>query len=654
MPEKMTIQNAFRCTAVSAMLLVIMALPACRSLPDYQVAPVKPPAVKPFRLSDVWLLGGPFHDAMMRDAAYLKSLEPDRLLSRFREYAGLTPKGKIYGGWEEKDISGHTLGHYLTAVAMLYAATGETWCLERVNYIVDELALCQNAWGNGFVGGFPKSQETFDAVKAGDISARGFNLNGLWVPWYTQHKLCAGLAAAYLCCGNEKVKAIMTGLTEWSWNKVGGLTDEQFEQMLRCEHGGMNEAFAEFHAITGDEKALTLAERFYHRQVLDPLVRGEDRLTGLHGNTQVPKVIGLARLYELTGKADYQKAAAFFWDRVVNHRSYANGGNTDREHFFPPKDVDQHLGVQTSETCNTYNMLRLTRKLYAMDPQCAYADYYERALYNHILASQEPEQGMMFYFCPMKSGHFKTYNTPFHSFWCCTGSGMENHVKYGDSIYFHDAENLYVNLFIPSILNFREKGIEITQSTDFPEKGLVALSINALRPTDLCLKIRRPGWAKGDVNVTVNRRRFPHETPPGEYITIPGTWKNGDRIAVQFPMPLRMEALPGHPRKAAFFCGPVLLAGGLGKAGLGDLDPQAQNHTQYDKVPTVPAPAIMTGKKNPAAVIQPTDKPLHFILKKDILKTDGQSPVKDIILKPFYQTHFERYAIYWDLVGPEK
>ncbi len=645
-----------------ALGVTVLLLSSCSSLtekgqapsePGYAVEPLIKAQVKPFRLNRVRLLESPFKTAMELDARYLKSLEADRLLSRFREFAGLEPKAEHYGGWEAATISGHTLGHYLTAIAMLYGASGEKWCLERINYIVDELRACQAAWGNGFVGGFPKSQETFAEIKAGDIRTQGFDLNGLWVPWYTQHKLYMGLATAYLYTGNETIKTILVRSTDWAWDMVGALTDDQFETMLHCEHGGINEAFAEIYALTGYEKALRLAERFFHHRVLDPLIEEKDRLTGLHANTQFPKLIGLERLYQLTGKKEYHTAAAFFFDRVARHRSYVTGGNTDNEYFFPPEEFSRHLSIHTTESCNTYNMLMLAKKLFLNKPDCFYADFYERGLYNHILASQDPKEGMMTYFVPLKSGHFKTYNSPFDSFWCCTGTGMENHVKYGGAIYFHNDENLYINLFIPSALDFTEKGMTVTMKTQFPENGQVTIAIDAAEAVELTLRIRNPFWTGGLIPVFINKDELKHNADPGSYITIKRRWNKGDTITLQLPLTLRRETMPDDARMAAFFCGPVLLAGGLGTEGLDGIDPHAEKRTKFDSMPTVSAPVIVTDTDEPKEFIEPAGAPLTFTIKEKFLRMPGEEAPQPITLIPFYRMHYQRYAVYWDCFSPE-
>ena len=417
----------------------------------------------PFRLEDVRLLDGPFKAAMTRDAEYLLRLEPDRLLSGFRKEAGLTPKAKAYGGWESMTIAGHSLGHYLSAVALMFASTGDTRFRDRVNYILAELDACQRTNGNGYVAAIPNGKKIFQEVSAGDIRPQPFDLNGGWVPWYTLHKLFAGLLDAHQYLQSTKALDIAAKLGDWADTTLAKLTEEQFQRMLDTEHGGMNEVLAELYARTGNKKYLQLSRRFHHKVVLEPLTRQEDRLQGLHANTQIPKLIGLARRYELTSDEADKTAAEFFWQRVVHHHSYVNGGHSDGERFGPPDKLNNRLSQNTAETCNTYNMLKLTRHLFEWHASASYADYYERALYNHILASQNPDDGMVCYYVPLRAGSRKVYSKPFDSFWCCVGTGMENHAKYGEAIYFHGNNALWVNLLFPSELNWRENGWALKQ-----------------------------------------------------------------------------------------------------------------------------------------------------------------------------------------------
>ena len=600
------------------------------------------PKVQPFDLADVSLLPGPFQAARDRDTAYLLSLDPDRLLHGFRTEAGLAPKAAIYGGWENSGVAGHTLGHYLSALSMDYRATGNPKIKARVDYIVGELALCQQTNGKGYVSAIPGGKAMFADVAAGhgDGTHRG------WVPWYTTHKVMAGLRDAYVYAGNAQAKAVLVGLADWASDTTRNLSDSQWQVMLEQEHGGMNEVLADVYALTGDARYLALSQKFYHKAVLDPLTRREDDLTGLHGNTQIPKLIGLARLYELTGDPKDKIAASYFWDRVVQTRTYAIGANTDGEHFDAPGKLSAHLGVGAAETCNTYNMLKLTRHLFEWTPDARYADFYERALYNHILASQDPVRGMMTYYVSLKPGHFKTYSSPTESFWCCVGTGMENHVKYGDSIYFHDDKSLYVNLFIPSVLRWSGKGLTVRQETRFPESDTTRLSLTCTRPTPLALRVRYPSWAHG-LAVRVNGQAQKVTAKPGSYATLARVWRNNDRVDITLPMRLHTEPMPDDPAKVAVLYGPLVLAGQLGRAGMTALMPYTGNDQgAYFRVSDPPVPALVAGPAPITSWLKPVaGQPLTF-------RTAGVGRPTDVTLKPFYRTAFERYTVYWDTFTP--
>ncbi len=525
-----------------------------------------------FALGEVQLLDSPFKNAQARNAAYLLALEPDRLLHRFREYAGLPPKGELYGGWEAQGVSGHILGHYLTACALQYAATGDEKFKQRVDYIVDELALCQAQYTDGvlknYVGGLPDAKRIFSEVSGGDIRSAGFDLNGGWVPWYTLHKLFAGLLDAYNLTGNDKAKTVVAKLGDWATDVTKNLNDDQWQRMLACEHGGMNESLAELYAITGETKYLDLSRKFYHKAILDLLAAQRDELAGKHSNTQIPKVIGTARLYELSGDEKFGTISTFFWQEIVNHHSYAMGGNSIGEHLGQPDHLNNRLGPSTAETCNTYNMLKLTRHLFEWKPEARLADFYERALYNHILASQDPKTGMMCYYVSLLPGHFKTYSNQFDSFWCCVGSGIENHTKYNDSIYFHDNNNLWINLFIPSQLDWKDKGVTLRQETAYPQNGKVNFTFGG-QPQNLTLRLRIPAWLSHTPTIEVNGKKQPFQTENG-YALITRRWKANDKVTYWLPLELRQETMPDNPKRVALFYGPVTLAGELGTQGLND------------------------------------------------------------------------------------
>ncbi len=610
-----------------AKLFFTFAVFLCSFAPLREIFAQFKPEAQEFRLEDVRLLDGPFKNAMMRDAAYLLRLDPDRLLSGFRKEAGLKPKAEAYGGWEGMTIAGHSLGHYLSACAMMFASTGDTRFRDRVNYIVDELETVQRANGNGYVAAIPNGKKIFQEVSAGDIRVKPFDLNGGWVPWYTLHKLFAGLLDVDRYTQNTKALDIAVKLADWADATVANLSEEQFQHMLGCEHGGMNEVLAELYARTGNEKYLRLSRRFHHKAVLEPLARREDRLQGLHANTQIPKLIGLARRYELTGDTNDKTAAEFFWERVVHHHTYVNGGNSDGERFGPPDQLNNRLSENTSETCNTYNMLKLTRHLFEWRAAVEYADYYERALYNHILASQDPDDGMVCYYIPLRTGSQKEYSKPFDSFWCCVGTGMENHAKYGEAIYFHSDDALWVNLFIPSELTWREKGVMLRQETRYPEDEKVSFIVKAERPVNFSLRLRHPGWAER-VLITINGRGQIVDKTRGSFIEIKRLWKTGDRVELTIPMSLRLEAMPDNPNRVAIFYGPTLLAG--------ELEDQANSVSLM--------PALITSDREPAKWLKPVaERPVTF-------RTAGVGRPQDVTLYPFYAMHHHRYAVYWDLL----
>jgi uncharacterized protein len=519
-----------------------------------------------FDLSAVRLLPGPFKTAQELDAQYLRTLEPDRLLHNFRVNAGLAPKAPVYGGWESQEpwvdirCHGHTLGHYLSACSMMFASTGDPELQRRVDYIVAELRACQQSRGDGLVCAFPDGARPLED----SLAAKAFP----GVPWYTQHKIFAGLRDAHIHAGHAPALQVLGRLAEWTVTTSRKTSDDQLQTMLQREHGGMSEVLADVSVLTGDPSYLQAAERFAHRAVLAPLAARRDMLDGLHSNTQIPKIIGFARLHELTRNPDYDEAARFFWQTVVERRSFATGGNGDGEHFFPPSEFAAHLqSAKTMETCCAHNMLRLTRVLFRQAPASVYADYYERALYNSILASQDPQTGMMTYFQATRPGYVKLYCTPTDSFWCCTGSGMENHAKYGDSIYFHDDASLYVNLFIASELTWAEKNLRVRQETRFPDEDSTRLIIHATTPTRLNVRIRHPSWCER-VTVSVNGRHQLISRTAGRYIDIERTWRDGDVLDVRLPMERRLEPLPNAPNLVAVMHGPLVLAGRLGTAGL--------------------------------------------------------------------------------------
>jgi len=592
-------------------------------------------SAKGFDLADVQLLDSPFKQAMDINAKYLLALEPDRFLSNFRTVAGLPPKASIYGGWESPTTgAGRCLGHYLSAISLQYRATADPLFSQRIGYIVDELETCQDANGDGYVGALPNAKDVFAKLAAGDAKA----LYQSRVPWYIIHKLMAGLRDACSLAGVVRAKTVLIKFADWAITTTGGLDDTQFQIMLGQEHGGMREVIADVYAMTNDTKYLNLANRFAHHAVLDPLTEEEDKLAGLHANTQIPKIIGSARIYELTGDKQEAALSKYFWSEVVYHHTYITGGISTHEHFESPDKLS--LSLTNIETCITYNMLKLTRHLFEWNPDAEYADYYERALYNDILASQEPETGMFTYYQALLPGHYRSYSTPTHDFWCCVGTGMENHTQYGNSIYFHLDNELFVNLFIPSILDWKDKGLIIRQETSYPESDMIFFKIKAQHPTELTLKVRYPSWAQSGMSVKINGQPFAISAQPRSYAEIQRLWVDGDEVQVQIPFGLRTETMPGDSGKISILYGPLVLGGQLGEVT--DLKLRYAWHTPKDDFSDVPS---FKSKGQPIEEwVQPVaGKSLTF-------QTVNVGQPHDVTLVPFYRQAHERYTVYWDQV----
>lgn len=602
------------------------------------------PQLKAFELTDVDLAESPFLHAQRMTEAYLFKLEPDRMLHNFRVNAGLKPKAPVYGGWESEatweDINchGHTLGHYLSACALAYGSTNDKRFKRRIEYIASELAACQQAAGSGLVCAFPKGAALVEA------HLRGEKITG--VPWYTLHKIFAGLRDATLIAHSDTSRTVLLRLADWAVDATRALSDSQFETMLSTEHGGMNEVFADLYSLTGNADYRRMAERFSHKALLEPLAKGRDHLDGLHANTQVPKVVGFQRVYEITGDTRYSDAAEFFWRTVALTRSFATGGHGDNEHFFPMAEFAKHVfSAKASETCCQHNMLKLTRALFLHDPQARYADYYERTLYNGILASQDPDSGMVTYFQGARPGYMKLYHTPEHSFWCCTGTGMENHVKYRDSIYFHADRTLYVNLFVPSTVRWKAQNAVLTQTTAFPESSGTKLKLQLQQPAEFTLKLRHPGWSKAAV-VLVNGKEAARSSIPSSYVEITRRWRDGDVIDLQLAMEIAADSAPAAPDIVAFTYGPLVLAAALGREGLApgaDIIVNEREIGKYNDSPFVP-PVLRGDPDEIAQTLRRGDAYNEFFLV-----SAEQKPVR---LIPYYRIAHERYATYWKIEPP--
>ena len=599
-------------------------------------------------LSDVTLLDGMFKTARDLNEDYLMAIEPDRLLAPCLEAAGMEPRAERYGGWESQGwagwpdgmgISGHSLGHWMSAVSSAcveYARYG-TQLRGRLEYAVGELARIQHETGSGYVGGL--SVKPFEQAFAGTINADGFNLNGAWVPLYSVHKIYQGLIDAYRVAGIEQALDVAVKFADWAVDGTSNLSDAQMQTMLNTEHGGMNDVFAQLYEITGNEVYLDTAVRFTHNAILEPLAQGRDELSGKHANTQIPKIVGAAAVYDSdNSRTDYRAASEYFWDRVVNHRSFVIGGNSVSEHF--EAEGAETLNIKDAETCNTFNMIKLSERLFRWSHDSKYMDYVENALYNDILGSQDPETGNKMYFTSMLPGHFRIYGTADDSWWCCTGSGMENPGRYSKVIYYKDLDSLYVNLYIPSQVTWKETGLTFRTETDFPYSDKVRISAVS-GGGHAALKLRVPSWLDGDMLVDGEAA----EADESGYVTFERDWETGDAIELTLPMGLSLYTARDNANKVAFKYGPIVLAAPLGTE-LEGFDLLAEDtRVRETGLPsnTVAVPSLNTESAEPDSFITTVD------LSKLEFKIDGKytSNGQTITLVPFYSIHHQFHSVYW-------
>jgi uncharacterized protein len=599
-----------------------------------------------FPLSEVNLLSGPFKNAQDLNIQTLLKYDTDRLLEPFLTEAGLPAKGTRFPNWD--GLAGHVGGHYLTALAIGYAATGNTECKSRMDYMLSQLKACQDANGNGYVGGVPGSKALWNEVKAGNFTL----FNNAWVPWYNMHKTYAGLRDAWLYGNSELAKTMFLKLCDWGIDIISGLSDSQMQSMLGKEFGGMNEVYADAFQITGDKKYLEAAKKFTHNYLFDAMKSGTDNLDNLHANTQIPKVIGFARIAQLDpSDKNYLKASGFFWETVVNNRSLAFGGNSRSEHFpTAAACTDYTIQREGPESCNTYNMLKLTEDLFRIDQKANYIDFYERALYNHILSTQHPDDGGYVYFTPARPRHYRVYSAPNQAMWCCVGSGMENHCKYGQMIYTHNGDDsLYLNLFVASSLNWKEKGLKLTQETNFPYEQSSTVILNSIPAGQFKLFIRHPAWVKKDgFKVAVNGEIINQASTSSSYLCINRQWKKGDKIVISLPMQASYEQMPNVPEYIALMYGPILLGAKTGNEGLDGLiaDDGRWSHIANGPLMELNSAPIIEGNRD--SILQwltPVEgQPLTFKAPK--LFPD-QPKYKTLLLEPFYKIHDSRYMIYW-------
>lgn len=608
------------------------------------VPPVVRGAARSLPLSAVRITGGPLKHAQDLDAAYLLKLEPDRMLALFRRQAGLEPKARPYGGWDGdgRNLTGHIAGHYLSAVSLMWAATGDARFKQRADYLVRELREVQDRQGDGYLGALADGKLRFAEVARGDIRSGGFDLNGLWSPWYVLHRMFAGLRDAYRYTGDRTALEMEVRFAAWAEGVLSRLDDAQVQKMLGTKFGGMNEVLADLYADTGDRRWLVLSGRCHHRAIVDPLARGEDILAGKHANTQVPKLLGTLVRYLYTGDKAEGAAARFFWDQVVEHHSFATGGHGKDEYFGLPDRLSDRIDGRTAESCNVYNMLKLTRRLFALTGDVRYAEFHERALFNHVLGSIDPEDGRTCYMVPVGRGVTREYQDLFGSFTCCVGSGMESHALHGDGIYYEADDRLWVNLYVPSTADWKAAGMKLTMETTFPEGDSARLTVSLKSPKQVTLALRRPRWAGQGFRVKINGRTVEDLPPAGSYVELTRVWHSGDTVELVLPKRLHLEPLPDNPNRVALVWGPLVLAGDVQpdlarqRAQPGGLRPEAARMPIF------------------VAAGQPVERWLKPVPgKPGSFRTEGVGRDRDVDFSPFYRLHRRPYAVYWDLFTPE-
>ena len=627
---------------------------------------------RPLPLAKVRLTGGPLKRAQEVTTEYLLQLEPDRMLAGYRIRAGLKPKAEGYGGWDavnSRQLTGHIAGHYLSAISLMYAATGNEEFKRRADYIVTEFKEVQDKRGDGYLGAIIDrdgidGRELMEHVSQGEIKSTGFDLNGLWSPWYTLHKTYAGLRDAYRFTGNKKALELEIEFAEWAERILAPLDAGQIQRMLNTEFGGMNEIMVDLYADTGDKRWLDLSYKFEHRSFIEPLKRHQDILQGKHGNTQVPKLIGSADRYAYTGNTGDIMAASFFWDQVAQHHSYATGGHGQDEYFGAPDKLSDRVDGRTAETCNVYNMLKLTRRLFAIRPDAHYADFHERALFNHILASIDPEDGRTCYMVPVGRGVQHEYQDMFRSFTCCVGSGMESHALHGDGIYYEVGDKLWVNLYAPSTAEWTEAGVNLKMETDFPEGESAILKLTLQSPKEFTLLLRRPYWAGEGFSVKVNgvavsenvidpfrgvpesgrlvpgRRGVEYS---GTYVELKRVWKTGDTVELILPETLRLEPTPDNPQVTAIMWGPLVLAADLGPERV-----RGRGRDVSTEPLTIPV-FVAAGQPVNQWVKSVPNEPGHFRITEVGRDSLGADIEVEVDLVPFYRLHRRTYAIYFDM-----
>lgn len=589
-------------------------------------------AAEAFPLSDVRLLPSRFRENMERDSAWMMSLPVNRLVHSF-----LTTSGSFagreggydtvekLGGWESMDcdLRGHAIGHYLSGISYLYTSTGEKCFKLKGDSIVNALYQAQRDMGTGYLSAFPEG-----------LINRNIKAQGVWAPWYTLHKIFAGLIDQYVYAHNDTAFVMAQHMGEWAYGKLKTINDSVRRRMIRNEFGGVGESFYNLYALTGNDHYLYCARFFYHNDMMDPLAEGRDDLGTKHANTFLPKVIAESLNYEINGDTTSRRRAEFLWRTITRNHTFVTGELSDKEHFFDPAQQSKHLTGYTGESCTSYNMLRLSRHLFCWNVDARVADYYERTLYNCILGQQDTQTGMVCYFMPLLSGSFKLYSTYDQSFWCCVGSGFESNAKYGEGIYYHSGNALYVNLFIPSRLTWREQGVTITQQTSYPEDETTTITIHTKVAKKLSIRMRKPAWS-GHVSVNVNGKKVVGKVQNG-YIHIARKWADGDKLTVTYPMTLCVEKSRDNNNIGALTYGPAVIAGAMGTEGMTTPEPFSNPNVHND---------YYTYDFHVPATFN-TSLDMKTVRKGDGLNFTAPG---GLTLKPLYDIHHERYVVYWNL-----
>jgi DUF1680 family protein len=608
-----------------------------------------------FPLGNVKLLDGPFKQRMDLNGKTLLAYDVDRLMQPYLKEAGLTAKGAVFPNWAGLD--GHVGGHYLSALAMHYAATGDAQIKTRMDYVIGELKRSQDANGKdanfaGYLSGVPNGKALWLKIKSGNTGAQW----DYWVPWYNIHKTYAGLRDAWLYAGDETAKTMFLKLCDWGLTITDPLSDAAVEGMMGNEYGGMNEVYADAYGMTKNVKYLNAAKKWSHKWLLNAMAAGTDNLDNKHANTQVPKAIGFARIAELSGDAAYTKGAQYFWSTVTGKRSIAIGANSRQEYFPDASKYTDYVNVpEGPESCNSYNMLKLTEDLFRMNPQAKYADFYERSLFNHILSVIHPGHGGYVYFTPARPRHYQVYSKVNSAMWCCVGSGMENPGKYAQFAYVHKSDSLFVNLFLASELNWKEKGVKITQTTAFPEEERTKLTVATAAPAKFRLLIRHPSWVKsGEFKVVVGTDTVSSQSNASSYVEVNRTWNNGDVVTVLLPMHNSVEAMPNVANYVAILHGPIVLGAKTGTESLTGLvadDGRWSHIAGGPQLDLTQAPMLAAKPDSIASRLVPVPgKPLTF--KAPFLFAAKKDT--SLVFEPFYKIHDARYMMYWMLLTDAK